>query len=62
MCSVAVHFLSSNYIQHSGMHLKDQKTLCDYNFFAVYPNEISGMEEKQQHSPSIVLFQALAIK
>lgn len=44
------------------MHLKDQKTLCDYNFFAVYPNEISGMEEKQQHSPSIVLFQALAIK
>lgn len=62
MCSIAAHFLSGDYIQHSEMHLKDQETLCDYKFFAVYPNEISGMEEKQQHSPGIVLFQALAIK
>lgn len=61
VCSIAVRFLSSDYNSQKCFK-KIKKNLCDYKFFAVYPNEISGMEEKQQHCFGTVLFQVLAIK
>lgn len=39
---------------------KIKKYFVIINFFAAYPNEVSGMEKNQQHCSGTVLFQALA--